>query len=131
MSGGLVVGLGCRPGVRAEDVRAVLGAVLDGAGLAAADVFAYATLRARGGEPGLRAVTGDALLCFPAGVLGAIPVPNPSRAVATAVGTPAVAEAAALCAAADLAPPGSVVELVVPKRTGAGVTAAVARFRPA
>jgi cobalamin biosynthesis protein CbiG len=117
--------------VGADDVYAVLRAVLVGHGLTEADVVAYATLQARGGEPGLRAVTGDALLCFPARVLASVPVPNPSRVVEAAVGTPAVAEAAAWCAAVELAPLGAVVELVAPKLAGAGVTAAVARFRPA
>lgn len=130
MSECLVVGLGCRPGVHPADVASLLRVVLDGHGLDEADVVAYATLQDRGGEPGLRAVAGDTLLCFPARVLAVVPVPNPSRRVAAAVGTPAVAEAAAMHAAAELAPPGSTVELVAPKRAGAGVTAAVARFRP-
>jgi cobalamin biosynthesis protein CbiG len=47
-------------------------------------------------------------------------VPNPSGAVAAAVGTPSVAEAAALCAAG---PSGS---LLLPKRVFRGVTVAIA-----
>jgi cobalt-precorrin 5A hydrolase/precorrin-3B C17-methyltransferase len=126
----LVVGLGCRPGVHPDDVRAVLDELLRRHALHPAGVLAYVTLTARVGEPGLRAVAGDALLCFPATTLASVAVPNPSRRVAASVGTPAVAEAAALHAAAELAPPGASVELIGPKLAGAGVTAAVVRIRP-
>jgi cobalamin biosynthesis protein CbiG len=124
----LVVGLGCRSGVRFEDVAAVLAALLQRHRLSPADVVGYATIEARAGEPGLRAVAGDRLRCFPAHVLATVAVPHPSAGVALAVGTPSVAEAAALCAAAELARPGSPVELVAPKLAGSGVTAAAARF---
>ena len=130
LTGGLVVGLGCRTGVHADDVNAVLLEVLASGDLDRGQIVAYATLETRGGEPGLRAAIGDALICFPARVLASIAVPNPSRAVVEAVGIPSVAEAAALCAAAQLGPAGSMVELIAPKRVGVGVTAAVASFRP-
>jgi cobalt-precorrin 5A hydrolase len=126
----LVVGLGCRPGVPPDNVRAVLDALLSRHALHPAGVLAYATLIARVDEPGLRAVAGDALLCYPATALASVTVPNPSRKVAASVGTPAVAEAAALLAATELAPPGASVELIGPKLAGAGVTVAVARIRP-
>jgi cobalt-precorrin 5A hydrolase/precorrin-3B C17-methyltransferase len=59
---------------------------------------------------------------FPASRLAAVPVPNPSDVVRRAVGTPSVAEAAALL------DPGS--ELIAAKRASAHATVAVARVRP-
>jgi cobalamin biosynthesis protein CbiG len=131
MTGDLVVGLGCRPGVLAADVRATVRAVLDRSALDPAAVRAYATLAARAGEPGLRAVTGSELLAYPAEVLALVRVPNPSERVAAAVGIPGVAEAAALHAAGVLAPAGGGALLVAAKLAGVGVTAAVARIHPA
>jgi cobalt-precorrin 5A hydrolase / precorrin-3B C17-methyltransferase len=55
----------------------------------------------------------------PAAALAAVEVPNPSAVVARAVGTPSVAEAAALVAGG---------ELVVPKQRSAMATVAVARL---
>lgn len=60
---------------------------------------------------------------YAADELAAVEVPNPSRLVADAVGTPSVCEAAALLAAGEDA------ELVVPKRTSTTATVAVARRR--
>nr|MDP9006365.1 precorrin-3B C(17)-methyltransferase [Actinomycetota bacterium] len=58
---------------------------------------------------------------YAADELAAVEVPNPSRLVADAVGTPSVCEAAALLAAGEDA------ELVVAKRTSTTATVAVAR----
>jgi cobalamin biosynthesis protein CbiG len=127
---GLVVGFGARPGVAEAAVRAVLAALLDRHGPDPAPVRGWATLAARTSEPGLHAVAGPALRGYPADQLAAVPVPHPSARVAAAVGTPSVAEAAALRHAAELAPPGSPVVLAVPKLRGDGVTAALARFGP-
>ena len=128
----LVIGLGARPGARAEDVHATVRALLARLALVPTAVRAYATLDARAAEPGLLAVAGAApLLAYPAEELARVPVPNPSPLAAAAVGSPSVAEAAALRAAAELARPGAAVELVGEKLAGAGVTAAVARIRPA
>lgn len=60
------------------------------------------------------------LVWFPSSVLATVGVPTPSDPVADAVGTPSVAEAAALLAAG----PGA--RLVVPKHKGLAATAAVA-----
>lgn len=146
MTGDLVVGVGCKPGVAVADVLATVTALLARHGLDPAAVRAYATLDERAAEPGLRALTGaspadpaavdsaptgPALLAYPAGLLALVDVPNPSARVAAAVGTASVAEAAALHAAGELAPPGAEVALVAPKLAGAGVTAAAARIGPA
>ncbi|OLM19530.1 Cobalamin biosynthesis protein CbiG / Cobalt-precorrin-3b C17-methyltransferase [Pseudonocardia sp. Ae707_Ps1] len=118
---GLVVGIGARPGCSEDAVRRLLDrvAVAHGLDLASADV---ATLDRRVGEPGLRAAVAPRVpRGFTATELAGVAVPHPSERVAATTGTPGVAEAAALLAAG----PGA--ELVVPKTTGTGVTAAVAR----
>ncbi|MFI8998391.1 cobalamin biosynthesis protein [Streptomyces sp. NPDC053542] len=125
----LVVGIGARPGVPAEELTGLVRAVLAEAGLPLAAVRALATVDARAREPGLRAAAallGVELLAYPPAVLATVPVPHPSGAVLAATGTPSVAEAAALAAAG----PGGT--LAVPKRKSADggparATCAVAR----
>ncbi|MER7705553.1 cobalamin biosynthesis protein [Kitasatospora sp. NPDC097605] len=98
---------------------------LASAGLPAGAVGALATLAGKGGHPAVRAAAaalGVPVAEYPAGVLAAVPVPNPSDAVGAAVGTAGVAEAAALAGAG-----GGHAELVVPKRKSAAATVAVAR----
>ena len=90
-----VVGIGARPGVTAAEVLAAVDAVLP----AGAHGVRLATLDARSVEPGLvaaAAARGWPLTGHPATALAAVPVPSPSARVAAAVGTPSVAEAAAL-----------------------------------
>ncbi|MFJ9625591.1 Rv2231c family pyridoxal phosphate-dependent protein CobC [Streptomyces sp. NPDC101181] len=132
----LVVGVGARRGVAGEEVSALIEAVLRGAGLCAADVVELATVEAKAGEPGIVAAAarlGVPVRAHPAHALAAVRVPHPSGTVGAAVGTPSVAEAAALIDAE---------ELVVPKSRAAGgstaagksaATCAVARraLRPA
>ncbi len=81
-----------------------------------------ATIDVRADHPAVRAAaTGRGrLLAFPSSLLGVVDVPNPSEVVAEAVGTPSVAEAAAILGAG----PGG--RLIVPKRKNATATAAVA-----
>jgi cobalt-precorrin 5A hydrolase / precorrin-3B C17-methyltransferase len=116
----LVAGIGASSGAPANAVSELLDAALDGAGLARESVAEVATLDRKTTEPGLQAL-GLSLRGFTAESLRAIPVPTPSAVVAEAVGTPSVAEAAALLAAG----PGA--ELVVPKQANAVATVAVAR----
>lgn len=125
MTADLVIGLGCRTGTSAGQIRDLLARLFEEHGLGAAAVRAYATVEARAAEPGLRAVAGDTLLAFPAHVLAAVQVPNPSGVVAAALGTPSVAEAAALHAATLL---GGSALLIAAKLTAPGVTAAAARI---
>lgn len=116
--------MGARPGAAVTDLRAAADAVLAEAGLRAADVAVLATVDRRAGDPAVRQLAADngwRLVALPAADLAGQPVPHPSPAVAAAVGTPSVAEAAAL----RVAGPGGV--LVVPKRVFAGVTVAIAR----
>jgi cobalt-precorrin 5A hydrolase/precorrin-3B C17-methyltransferase len=122
----LVVGVGASRGVGAEEVRDLINRSLAEAGLALKSVTALATVEAKAAEAGIvEAAAGlkVPLLVHPARALAEVAVPNPSAAPLAAVGTPSVAEAAALLGA-----PGG--ELVVQKRKSAMATVAVARRRP-
>jgi cobalt-precorrin 5A hydrolase/precorrin-3B C17-methyltransferase len=120
----LAVGVGSSRGVSAAEVLSLIDAVLDEAGLSPLSVAALATVDAKADEPGITeaaARRGWPLVSYPATVLATVAVPNPSAAALAAVGTPSVAEAAALTH-------GDV--LVAGKHKSAMATAAVARIRP-
>ncbi|MER5857428.1 precorrin-3B C(17)-methyltransferase [Streptomyces sp900105245] len=106
----LVVGVGASRGAPAEEVLGLIGEALREAGLSAGSVAELATVDAKAAEPGLVAAAGRLgvpLVAYSAEELAAVEVPNPSDAPLAAVGTPSVAEAAALAAGG---------ELLVPKR---------------
>ncbi len=89
------VGVGAASGVTAEEVLAAVDAVLP---VGAADVR-LATLDVRATEPGIVAAAagrGWPVDVYPADRLARVAVPSPSERVAARVGTPSVAEAAAL-----------------------------------
>lgn len=122
-----MVGVGAGRGVSADAVLGLVEEALRDAGLPADDVVELATVAAKAEEPGLvlaAARLGVPLRSYPAPELARVAVPSPSAAVAARVGTPSVAEAAALAGGG---------ELLVPKRKTAGpgarVTCAVARRR--
>lgn len=126
----LVVGAGAARGVAAAEVRALIDAVLAEGGLAAGSVRCLATLDLKADEAGIVEVArerGWEVVAYPAAALAAVAVPNPSEVVRAEVGTPSVAEAAALHAALAY---GRGAELVVDKRKSANATAAVARLTP-
>ncbi|MFD7809070.1 precorrin-3B C(17)-methyltransferase [Streptomyces cellulosae] len=124
----LVVGVGASKGAPVEEVLGLVEDALREAGLSAASVAELATVDAKAGEPGLVEAArrlGVPLVTHPAEELARVTVPNPSDAPLAAVGTPSVAEAAALVGGG---------ELLVPKRKSAGsvdspamATCAVAR----
>ncbi|MEU9133003.1 Rv2231c family pyridoxal phosphate-dependent protein CobC [Kitasatospora sp. NPDC048540] len=117
----LTVGLGARRGVSCAEVLALVDSVLAEAGRARHEIARLATLDARTAEPGLRAAAaelGVPLTGHPAEELARVPVPHPSTAALAAVGTPGVAEAAALL--------GSGGTLLVTKRRSALATVALA-----
>lgn len=123
----LVVGVGASRGVGAQEVLGLVLACLAAEGLAEGSVWRLATVDTKADEAGIvDAATqlGVKLETFGAAALADVAVPNPSAAPLAAVGTPSVAEAAALLAAG----PGG--ELVVEKRKSAMATVAVARRRP-
>ncbi len=126
----LVVGIGSARGVSADAVRATLDRLRTEHGLDPRAVRAYASLDLKAAEDGILAAIAPAeLLTYPAALLSGVEVPNPSEVVRAEVGTASVAEAAALCAAAELGG-GAPVELAVSKIKGVNVTVAAARIRP-
>ncbi|WP_460064210.1 precorrin-3B C(17)-methyltransferase [Streptomyces sp. YKOK-I1] len=110
----LVVGVGASKGAPAEEVLDVIEGALRDAGLSPRSVAALATVDAKAEEAGIvtaAARLGVPLVTYPAGELASVAVPNPSDAPLAAVGTPSVAEAAALREGG---------ELLVPKRKSGG-----------
>jgi cobalt-precorrin 5A hydrolase/precorrin-3B C17-methyltransferase len=116
----LVVGVGASAGAPVEEVAVLVDRALTGAGLAHASVGEVATIDIKAEEPAIVAL-GLPMRLYRAAELRAVPVPTPSVVVEDAVGTPSVAEAAALLAAG---PDG---ELLVTKQVSAHATVAVAR----
>lgn len=117
----LVLGIGASRGVSAEEVLDLVDQVLAGADLCPTCVDQVATVDAKADEVGLLeavAERGWRLVCHPAADLAKVEVPHPSAVVEAAVGTPSVAEAAALIGGG---------ELLVAKTASARATVAVAR----
>jgi cobalt-precorrin 5A hydrolase/precorrin-3B C17-methyltransferase len=121
----LVAGVGASRGVRVQEVLGLLDGALDGAGLSRASVGCLATADIKADEAGIvdaARTLGVPLVTYPAATLAAVDVPHPSEVVRAAVGTPSVAEAAALL--------GGNAELLVPKTASRMATVAIARHRP-
>jgi cobalt-precorrin 5A hydrolase/precorrin-3B C17-methyltransferase len=136
----LVVGAGASTGVTAGEAGRLIDEALAAAGLSPRSVRWLATADVKAREPGLLAAArerGWSLVTASAEQLAAIDVPTPSEIVRAAVGTPSVAEAAALLVAEgsqeqghpEPAGPGGA-QLIVTKRASARATVAVARRRP-
>jgi precorrin-3B C17-methyltransferase len=142
----LVVGIGSARDVPSDAVKAALAQLDHVFGFDPRAVRAFATVDIKTDEPGILGAITDfsfwhwqddlPLLAYPADTLSTVEVPTPSDVVLSAVGTPSVAEAAALHAAGELAP-GASVELVVRKTKSGGtaelahrVTVAAARIKP-
>jgi cobalt-precorrin 5A hydrolase / precorrin-3B C17-methyltransferase len=125
----LTVGAGASRGVTAAEAGKLMDQALASAGLSPRAVRWLATVDAKAREPGLLAAAAErgwAVRTATAGELAAVDVPTPSETVRAAVGTPSVAEAAALLfAAAGRELPGAA-ELLVPKQISQNATAAVA-----
>ncbi|KUO22557.1 precorrin-3B C(17)-methyltransferase [Streptomyces dysideae] len=124
----LVVGVGASKNAPVEEVLGLIESALHDAGLSVKSLAELATVDAKAGEPGIVAAAerlGVPLVTYSAEELTGVDVPNPSDAPLAAVGTPSVAEAAALLRGG---------ELLVPKRKSAAqpamATCAVVR-RPA
>ncbi|MFC3495705.1 precorrin-3B C(17)-methyltransferase [Glycomyces rhizosphaerae] len=120
----LVIGIGSSRGVTAAEVGDLIDQALADAGLSPLAVHTAATVDLKADEDGINeavAARGWPVVHLPSETLAAIEVPNPSEVVLAAVGTPSVAEAAALHLGG---------ELVVAKRRSPMATVAVAR-RPA
>lgn len=106
----LVVGVGASKGAPVEEVLGLVEGALRDAGLSVRSVAELATVDAKAGEPGIVGAAerlGVPVVTYGAEELALVQVPNPSDAPLAAVGTPSVAEAAALVRGG---------ELLVPKR---------------
>ena len=106
----LVVGVGASKGAPVDEVSGLVEAALRDAGLSVRSVAELATVDAKAEEPGIVGAAerlGVPVVTYTAEELAAVDVPNPSDAPLAAVGTPSVAEAAALLRGG---------ELLVPKR---------------
>ncbi len=118
----VAVGVGASRGCPPCELEDLVRAALAEAGLSRGDVDVFASADVKAHEPAVVAL--GALRLFSADVLARVPVPTPSAVVAAHVGTPSVAEAAALLAAG----PGA--ELLIDKRRSAHATCAIARSTP-
>ncbi|MEU5436366.1 precorrin-3B C(17)-methyltransferase [Streptomyces sp. NPDC020719] len=109
----LVVGVGASKDAPVEEVLGLIEDALADAGLSPLSVAELATVDAKAQEPGIVGAAsrlGVPLTTYASQELASVSVPNPSDAPLAAVGTPSVAEAAALAGGG---------ELVVPKRKSA------------
>ncbi|MFD0364405.1 cobalamin biosynthesis protein [Nocardia sp. GCM10030253] len=116
----LAVGLGIRPGTSAERILSAIREAL-GDNL----IACLATLDRRATEPGVRAAAAQLntpIRAYTATELARVPVPNPSPRTRSLLGTPSVAEAAAILAASG--------PLVIPKRTIDRIVIAAALHPP-
>jgi cobalt-precorrin 5A hydrolase/precorrin-3B C17-methyltransferase len=121
----LIVGVGASRSAPAAEIGQLIDEVLVDLGVSPRSVRYIATADVKADEPGLQAAAamrGWRVVTFAAERLAAVAVPNPSEVVRRAVGTPSVAEAAALIH------PGAT--LLAAKRASAHATVAVARCRP-
>jgi cobalt-precorrin 5A hydrolase/precorrin-3B C17-methyltransferase len=118
----LVAGVGASRSAPADEARRLLEEALTAGGLARDSLSEVATIDQRREEPAVASL-GLPVRSFAAEELRTVTVPTPSGVVEAAVGTPSVAEAAALLASG----PGG--RLVVNKRHTAHTTVAIARRR--
>ncbi len=98
----LWVGIGCERGTSRELIETAIGQVCQSNHLAEQAIAGIATIDIKADEVGLVELCRERnwpLRTFPAEVLRSVNVPNPSDVVDKEVGTPSVAEAAALVAA--------------------------------
>ncbi len=117
----LTVGIGCERGTAPAEVRQLLRETLDRHDIAEPSVFRYASIDVKEDEPAITQF--ESVNFFTAEELAAQSdrVPNPSPVVAAEVGTPSVAEAAALALI------GPAAELIVPKTKSKHATLAIAK----
>lgn len=109
----LVVGVGASKGAPVDEILGLVEGTLRDAGLSPKSVAELATVDAKADEPGIVGAAehlGVPVVTYTAEELATVEVPNPSDAPLAAVGTPSVAEAAALVLGG---------ELLVPKRKSA------------
>lgn len=97
----LWVGIGCERGTPKTVIEQAIQQVFQAHHLAEAAIAGIATIDLKADEVGLVEFCRDRqlpLCCFAADILATVPVPHPSAVVEAEVGTPSVAEAAAIVA---------------------------------
>lgn len=122
----VVLGVGCRKNASPDALLMAARDLLLRHGLSPSQLAAIATCDVKAEEPALRHLSeifGVPLRCLPASVLETVDVPTPSERVLSKVGTPSVAEAAALHAAHELGGTGT---LLSPKQSLGDMTLALA-----
>lgn len=98
----VILGMGCDRGTPQQTLETTVDLALQEAGLSRDAICALATIDKKNDEDALLALSlehGWPLNFYSAAQLSAVEVPNPSEVVRKYMGTPAVAEAAALLAA--------------------------------
>lgn len=132
----VAAGVGCKRDASAKSISMAIEAACAQAGIDPLAVGALVSVEAKAGEPGLAVAAGELgarLAFFPAAELAALGRPGSDFVLAT-VGTPAVAEPAALLAAGAgsrfSAAPGSEPELLLAKNSYGPVTVALALCAP-
>ncbi|MEG4939792.1 cobalamin biosynthesis protein [Microcoleus sp. F4-D5] len=97
----LWIGIGCERGTHKELIETAIKQVCRAYHLAESAIAGIATIDTKSGEVGLLELCQERnwpLKTFAADILSSVEVPNPSNIAVKEVGTPSVAEAAALCA---------------------------------
>jgi cobalt-precorrin 5A hydrolase len=122
----IVAGVGCRKGVQPGDVKAVILAALERAGIAASELRLIATIDAKSREKGIEVAASvmrlPLVLVTPADLITAsMRVTTRSERVEALIGVPSVAEAAALAAG------GPAARLIAPRIVVGPATCALAR----
>jgi len=115
----LWVGVGCERGTAKALIARAIQQVFEHHGLAVDAIAGLASLDLKADEPGLVALCQERhwpLRLFSPEHLSTFEVPHPSAVVAQAVGTPSVAEAAALAAALAASPGAAMPSLLVAKQ---------------
>jgi len=128
----VVLGIGCDRDTPMESIETAVFQALEKGGLAFAQVITLASIDKKSDEPGLLSFAKKYHLpidFYTARELSVVQVPNPSEVVRKFVGTPAVAEAAALLSAQT-----QMQDLIIEKHKYRGAdnrnaTVSIARFR--
>ncbi len=125
----LWVGVGCERGTAEAAIEAAIEGVFQAQHLAQGAIAGIASIDLKADEVGLLAVCQSrhlSLQTFTAEQLKSVPVPNPSPVVEQEVGTPSVAEAAALLAAGEAGVLLAHKQVYKPEGQAGAVTVAVA-----
>ena len=115
----LWVGIGCERGTSKQVIADAINQVFQENQLALAAIAGIATIDIKSNEVGLIELCHERnlpLKNFSSEILRTVTVPNPSQVVEKEVGTPSVAEAAAIMAANPTSPPEYITSLKVPKQ---------------